>query len=175
MSGKVKTKVNLPSLPKLITVPRNPPGWGVTEITIRSRGMPGAAILQQREPAGDPPDGWTGTAPEWAVYWALTRLGYIEGQDYEFVENVGGVEASYYSQLDFLFPALGIGLEVQGSFWHMGVGSAKQFSDQTRRDLFAQQGIDVIWLDEDDVLADPIYFVKEALAGVDHSELGRDY
>lgn len=171
------SNVKLPSvrLPKLTSVPRNPRGWNTSEIAIRSRGLTGANKLKRQEPAGDPPSNWTGTRPEWAIYWALTKKGLNDGVDFGFRSNLPGVEAGYYSQIDFYVYASAVGIEVQGTFWHMGVGTEKQYNDLLRKALFAQQGVNVIFIDEVDALSDPLFYVEEALEGNDHSEIGRAY
>lgn len=173
MSGSQKTTIKLPSvkMPRVARGSRNPPGWGSTEISIRGRGWVGAANLRQQEPAGDPPADWTGTRPEWAVFWGLQRNGLQDGLDFTYLARLPGVGASYYSQIDFLISDYGIGIEVQGKFWHYGQGSAKIFTDMFRVSAFAQQGYKVIFIDEPDALRDPAYFVKEALQGNDHSHV----
>lgn len=169
-----RAALNPPTL-KLPSVPKAPRGWSTLDITIRGRGQSGANRLALQEPAGDPPPSWTGTRPEWAVYWALNTLGFVEGQDFQYTANLSGVETSYYSTVDFYLPNLHIGIEVQGSFWHYGLGSDKVYSDVLRKSLFAEQGVDVVFVDEPMALADPVFYVREALQGNDHSELSREY
>lgn len=176
--GRATTKVNLPSvtLPTLSYIPRNPPGWNNTEINIRSRGLPGVtADLKQPEPAGEPPPEWFGTKPEWAVNWALMRKGLKMGQDYFFNSLLAGVGSTYYSQLDFLIPDFKVGIEVQGTYWHYGQGRQKVAHDLRRLRLFAEQNIDIIFIDEKDALEDPEWYVEEALMGRDHSQTVQGY
>lgn len=166
-----KRTIPLPevSLPRLTSVPRNPPGWNTTEVSIRNRGDAAATKFQPVEPAGDPPPDWAGTRPEWAVYWALLMLKLSPAADFQYQANLPGVEMSYYSTLDFYLPDLRIGIEVQGTFWHIGLGSDRSYTDTLRRVSYAQQGVTVVLIDEPDALADPIYFTREALAGNDYS------
>src|SRR5687768_4474887 len=99
-------------LPRL-SVPRNPRGWGSTNIDLRSRGLAGAGVAVRGEPAGEPPSNWGGTRPEWSIYWALNRLGLVEGEDFVFQAQVPGTGVSYYSQVDFLVNSHYVGIDVQ--------------------------------------------------------------
>lgn len=170
-----KTKVTLPSvkMPTVAKGTRNPKGWAATEVSIRGRGWFGAGALKRKEPAGNPPVEWTGTRPEWAIYWALGSIGLDPNSDFTYAARLPGVGTSYYSTVDFLMHDYDIGIEVQGSYWHMGQGSERIFHDELRAVLFASQGMKVIFIDEQDCLDDPIFFTKEALEGVDHSSVGR--
>jgi hypothetical protein len=38
---------------------------------------------------------------------------------------------------------------------------------------FAERGIDVVFIDEDDALRDPLYYASEALQRRDHSKIRR--
>lgn len=131
--------------------------------------------MKSQEPAGDPPEDWTGTRPEWAIWWALERLGYSAEDDFVYQAKLPGVGSSYYSTVDFLIHSVNIGIEVQGRYWHYGVGSDKEYHDTMRATLFAAQGITIIFIDEQDCLDDPMYYVQEALEGNDHSDIGRVY
>lgn len=175
---RASTNVRLPSvsLPTLTYIPRNPPGWNTTEVSVRSRGLPGVTNnLQKPEPAGDPPQDWTGTRPEWAVWWALIRKGLKPGQDFFYESLLAGVSASYYSQIDFLIPKFFVGIEVQGTYWHYGQGRKKMAHDLIRLRLFAEQGIKVIFIDEKDALSDPEHYVDQALKGIDESQTIKGY
>jgi hypothetical protein len=160
-------------LRRLTPVPKAPPGWNLTEVAAFSRTFPGAFRYEPQEPAGDPPVDWPGTRPEWAIYWAAKRLGFEENVTFFYLMRTWSVGKDYFSQLDFFFPEYRIGIEIQGTFWHYGQGTEKIAHDEMRRALYAQLDITVIFIDEDDALADPIYYLKEALAGRDHSRLGR--
>lgn len=172
---KVKTNIRLPSvsIPRGATGSRNPPGWGATEINLRGAGAAGVSNLRKPEPAGDPPPEFTGTRPEWAIWWALEKLGKLPGEDFSYEARQPGVGASGQAQVDFLIHSVSIAIEVQGRFWHYGQGSKKVTNDILRVSEFARQGIKVIFIDEPDALSDPIYYVKEALEGNDHSHVNR--
>jgi hypothetical protein len=173
---KVKTTVALPKvkIPRIATGSRNPAGWGSTEINLRARGAAGAASARRPEPAGDPPPEWGGTRPEWAIFWALTKLNLAVGEDFSYRPKLNtGWSASGESEIDFLIPNYAIGIEIQGRFWHYGQGSRKVMNDIMRVNLFALQGLKIIFIDEPDAISDPIYFATEALEGNDHSHVNR--
>lgn len=168
-----KQTVALPNvkIPRGASGTRNPPGWGSLNVRIRGQGFPGALNLKPIEPAGNPPNTWPGTRPEWAVQWGLEHSGLVDGRDFVYQARLPGVGAGYYSTVDFLIYTFGIGIEVQGKYWHYGQGSQKIFTDLFRVSAFASQGIQVIFIDEIDALTDPTYYVKEALLGNDHSHV----
>lgn len=151
---------------------RNPRGWGEITQGIRARGNPAlAGTMQRQEPAGDPPQDWPGTRPEWAVQWGLQQNGLVDGLDFTYLARLPGVGASYYSTVDFLIEDYNIAIEVQGKYWHYGQGSDKIMKDIFRVAAYAGQGIKVIFIDEPDALEDPVYFTREALEGYDHSHV----
>lgn len=165
-----RARISNPKLPSLPGI-RQPPGFGIHDVTLRARGFSGSKNWTNQEPAGDPPGDFPGTRPEWAVYWALNQLGYEEGVDFEFTKMVGSISGvSPWSQIDFVLPFYGIGIEVQGEFWHNSQGSSKQEQDIYRAANARSQGLYLIFIDENDAQADPIYYTKEALAGIDHSQ-----
>jgi len=171
---RIKTTITVPDvrIPRTVIGVRNPPGWGSLDIRIRAAGAPSVQKdFQKVEPAGDPPDDWTGTRPEWAIFWGLQRNGLQPGEDFTYLANLPGVGAGYYSQVDFLIPDYQIAIEVQGKYWHYGQGSRKIFTDMFRVAAFQNQGIHVIFIDETDALDDPRYYVSEALKGNDHSHV----
>lgn len=174
MSGsRPRLTVDIPSqsLPRLTSIPRNPKGWGKTSISIRGAGFSGALKFKEREPAGDPPQGWDGTRPEWAIYWGLLQLGLSEGEDFAYRPGIQSVGISYYSTLDFVVPDYHIAIEVQGEFWHYEQGSDRIFHDMQRASLLVEQGFTLIFIDGQDALEDPEYYTREALEGKDHSRL----
>lgn len=173
MSQPIKTKydIHLPQQ-RIPSGSRNPRGWGALTQGSRARGLSGlAGTMQRQEPAGDPPEDWMGTRPEWAVQWGLMKAGLVDGLDFTFQARLPGVGASYYSTVDFLITDYNIAIEVQGKYWHYGQGSDKIMTDIFRVNAYAGQGIKVIFIDEPDALADPVYFVREALEGNDHSHV----
>jgi hypothetical protein len=177
----VKISWKLPrrgTIPRLPGIPREPRGFGRSEVTLIPRGMRGVESFRVQEPAGEPPPWWLqrypgGTKPEWAVYWALVQLGYQPEVDFFVHAQLPGVGRNFYSQVDFLLPDLGLGIEVSGLYWHYVLGWERQERDLFRLLYFAERGIRIVFIDEDDAIRDPIYYVREALQGNDHSKLRR--
>lgn len=173
---KTTTNLNvaLPKIPRANTGSRNPPGWGATEIKLRARGATGTNQSRIQEPAGEPHPEWNGTRPEWAVFWALGKLGKKPGDDFVYRPKLTtGWTSSGESEVDFLIPDYNIAIEIQGRFWHYGQGSRKVINDIMRVASFALMGIKIIFIDEPDALSDPIHFTKEALEGNDLSHVNR--
>lgn len=110
------------------------------------------------------------TLPEWYIYWALVRLGKKPGVDFSYRAETGFSQGlSGQTQLDFeILDGSDVAIEVQGTFYHYGMGSAKLIQDRVRAGELANQWT-VIDIDEDDALRNPIYYVSEALLGHDHS------
>ena len=166
-------RVRVPNIP---SGTRNPPGWGTSSISLKAAGLAGASSLRLSEPAGEPPLWWqlqhpSGTKPEWAVYWGLQKNGKLDGQDFIYQAHIPGTGNSRFINVDFLIPDNYIAIEVQGKFWHLGQGTRKIGSDVLRIESLAAQGVKVVFIDEPDALADPIYYVREALQGNDHSHV----
>ncbi len=179
MAPRPRLSIKLPPSVRLPGIPRAPRGFGrFREMALLPRGERAAERFTVSEPAGDPPDWWralypTGTKPEWAVYWALLQMGYRDGEDFFYLVVVPGVGHSYWSQVDFFFPDTKIVIEVQGIYWHYTLGSERQARDIFRQAAFAQRGIEIVFIDEDDALRDPLYYTREALRGRDHSKIRR--
>jgi hypothetical protein len=111
------------------------------------------------------------TLPEWAIYWALTvRLKKVPGIDFEYRGEVAANTLSAAAQLDFtMLDGSAIAIEVQGIHWHYELGSTKIAEDLVRATELASRGWTIVNIDEDDALADPEHYVREALRGRDHS------
>lgn len=142
--------------------------------TGRRAGVGVAAVELQAYPPA--PDTFPGTEPEWAIFWAHGQLGLQEGTDFayrlitggpSFRHAVGGIELDFY-EFD-----LNIGIDVQGFFAHYKLGSDKQAADASTEMDIASQGITLIFIDDTDAQADPVYYLKEARDGIDHSLRGR--
>jgi very-short-patch-repair endonuclease len=128
--------------------------------------------------SGPPPQPETGpfarglaTKPEWYVNWGLVRNGKKNGLDYNYRGEVKFLSSlATAAQLDFtMIDGSQIAIEVQGIHWHYELGFDKIAQDRVRRTELVSAGWVVIQIDEDDALRDPVYYVKEALAGRDHS------
>ncbi len=130
-------------------------------------------MTTQAEQLGVPSD-WAGSVPEFLVYASLIKQGKIEGVDFTYQSALmGGRLDKGGVVLDFTFydpPDLAI--NVQGEYYHYGLGATYIQNDIIIRQQMAGQGINLIFIDENDVLEDVDYYVREALNYKDHSKLG---
>jgi hypothetical protein len=126
-----------------------------------------------RDEQGPPPsDGWPGSRPEWKIWWAHERLGLQHGVHFRYQHPAyGGRLVIGGMVIDFVEIRSPIALSVLGRYWHRERGSARQIKDIAQRFLLAQSGRRLIFLDEEDCLKRPLYILKEALRGIDHSRL----
>ena len=118
---------------------------------------------------------WAGSAPEYLVYRSLTEsFQKIEGVDFTYQSSLlGGRLFKGGVVLDFLFtdpPDLAI--NVQGEYYHYGMGVTFLQNDILVRQQMAGDAINLIFIDENDILNDVDYYVREALNYKDHSRLG---
>jgi hypothetical protein len=127
--------------------------------TGRRQGITSSSARPFPEPGPD----WLGTLPEWAIDWAHHVLGKKPGEDYQYISYVAGI------QVDFEEYDLQLVLNIQGLYWHYEFAGGKQIEDRATRAIIEATGITLINIDEDNALADPVYYLKEALAGRDHS------
>ena len=116
------------------------------------------------------PADFAGNINEWAVYWALLQFGKRPDVDFRFqVSRLGGRQTLGGAVVDFLMiDGSGIAINPQGLYVHY----AEQESivrDVAQRFHLSLMGIQLIWIDEDHLQADPLYYVGEALRGIDHS------
>ena len=121
------------------------------------------------------PQGWPGSLPEYLVYESLTeKFGKKDGLDFSYQSSLlGGRLNKGGVVLDFSFsnpPDLAI--NVQGEYYHYGKGKFVTQNDMFARQVIASQGITLIFIDENDILNDVDYYVREALNYKDHSKLG---
>lgn len=148
-------------------------------------------VKEAEKVSGPPPQPTSGpfrvglaTKPEWYVGWALDRLGYgldsrggrrMDGSPgkatYSYraeTQFIGSLALS--AQLDFMIlDGSQLAFEVEGIHWHYELGTQKIAYDQYRIAQLQGAGWQVIELDEDDVLRDPVFYVREALAGRSHA------
>lgn len=126
-------------------------------------------IIPQKEqlpPWLTPPAEWPGSGAEWAVYWALQGL----REEFQYqVPLLGGRVEAGGTVVDFFLPQYLLIIRVQGVHWHYEINSARARDDILKLAL-ESKGFEVIDIDEDDALRDPIYYTKEALRGQDHSK-----
>lgn len=143
---------------------------GANTITFRPGRRQGLGGGRSEQPFPDPPMTWEGTLPEWAIYWAHLALGKKADQDfeYQYFLDPGTI-------LDFWEYDLNIGIEVQGLYWHYMLGGWKIGDDLQRKIRAESLGITLVYIDEDDALESPIYYLREALLGRDHSRATRGF
>lgn len=115
------------------------------------------------------PSNWTGSKPEFVVYVALIRLGYKEGRDFTYQSAIAGGRMDYGGAiLDFVIPGLAVAINVQSVHWHYADPTARR-RDAMVMAMVVGMGLRLIYIDEVDALANPLYYVKEALAGRQHA------
>lgn len=151
-----------PRLPKL----PHPPQFGKGP---RSIG-PALSAIPSEWPAA-PPD-FQGTRPEWLVYWALTKLGLVPQIDFTFQSSQMGPRwQAGSSVVDFLIVnrVRPLSIRVQGNYFHYSMGSDKIEKDILQRQELEQSGIEVVDVDEDDAVRQPLFYTQRALDGVDLS------
>ena len=66
-----------------------------------------------------------------------------------------------------------IGIDVQGFFAHYKLGADKQALDTDQLIELEARGVNMIFIDDNDAETDPIFYLKEARNGIDHSLRGR--
>ena len=120
-----------------------------------------------------PPLGFPGSWPEYVAYRELGNQGYKHGEDFDFQTSaLGGRQMLGGLVADFLmFRPPGIVININGRYWHYDRPSAQRGRDIYARVQFTSLGYRVVFVDDDDLLADPGYYVEQALQGIDHSEL----
>ena len=106
---------------------------------------------------------------EWAVAWALQHLGYKEWDDYVFHAHI----IDEFQPVDFYVPAVKLIIRVQGVHFHYELGPDIIAYDTVQKQIFESMGYLVVDIDGDDALKNPVYYVKEALLGIDHSRASR--
>ena len=120
------------------------------------------------------PSTWEGSEPEWITFAVLQQLGKVPDTDFTYQSPLmGGRLDKGGSVVDFMFknpPDLAI--NVQGNYYHYGMGVETAARDILGRVQLASHGIVLIFIDEDHLEDNPTYYVREALRYRDHSRLG---
>ena len=121
------------------------------------------------------PADWEGSIPEYVAYQALIRAGKQPEVDFTYQSPLlGGRMTKGGVVLDFEFsnpPDLAV--NIQGVYYHYEFGTDQKARDLMGRAQVAGEGIFLIFIDEDDLMEDPDYYVREALNYRDHSRIGR--
>jgi hypothetical protein len=133
---------------------------------VRTGRRPGV-VTGTADPFPEPPEDWLGTRPEWAIFWAHSVLKRKPFEDFQYIDHIAGI------QVDFLEFDLNIALNIQGLFWHYFFSGAKQGEDIITKSQIESTGTILINIDEDHCLADPVYYLRQALQGIDHSRSAR--
>lgn len=120
------------------------------------------------------PATWEGSGPEWTTYVVLQQLGKVPDEDFTYQSPLmGGRLDKGGSVVDFLFtnpPDLAI--NVQGNYYHYGMGTETATRDILARTQLASVGIILVFVDESSLEENPFYYIREALRYRDHSRLG---
>jgi len=126
------------------------------------------------QPQVQAPPNWPGSIPEYIAYQTFIELGLEPGEDFTYQSPLmGGRMDKGGIVLDFLFtnpPDLAV--NVQGVYYHYEFGVESKARDVMARASLAGQNLTLVFIDDDDLMADPTYYCREALAYRDHSRLG---
>ena len=106
------------------------------------------------------------TLPELKIAQALDKLGIIY---YFQMEYFGGRMVKGGFLPDFILPTYNISISVIGKYWHST--SDVRAKDRIQSISLMGAGIETIWIDEEDAMKDPEYFIKQAIRGISHSKL----
>ena len=130
-------------------------------------------VIGREEETKAPPPGFVGTAPEFAVFEALNRLGFRD--QFEFQSSkFGGRNVRGGIVADFFIPSLSLIINVQGEYWHYG-RPGQLGIDLIQRQQITSSGLRVVYIDESDALENADFYVGEAIRGIDHSKLTRGF
>ena len=126
----------------------------------------------QRRSIPEKPADFPGSMPEYIVFNQLLRLGLKPNVDFEFQARfAGGKIEKGGIVIDFLFRnPPNIAINVQGIYYHYEQGSVNIANDLLARQILAGEGISLIFLDEDDIMNNPTFYVREALNFKDYSK-----
>lgn len=121
------------------------------------------------------PEWWVGSGPEYLCWKALLKLGLQPDIDFQYQSQLAGGRQDKGGRIvDFMiFNPPNIGINVQGVFYHYEKGSAVRQSDMLTREYLATMGINLIFIDEDDLIDNARGIVADALSGIDRSRFGR--
>ena len=120
------------------------------------------------------PEGWEGSVPEYLTYQTLEKVGKVPGEDFTYQSPLLGgriTKGGVVIDFDFTNPP-DLAINVQGVYFHYQFGVETGARDRMARAQLAGEGKQLIFIDEDDLLEDPDYYVMEALRYRDHSRLG---
>lgn len=134
----------------------------------------------ERTPLTDPPRGWLGSIPEFLVMKELVNTHRLEeGKDFTYqsrfstIGGYGGRQELGGLIADFYLPDRYLIINPLSEYYHYRVGLGVIAQEKENRNALAQQGIQVVWIDTDQLNSNPKYYVAEALNYRDYSKLGR--
>ena len=131
-------------------------------------------VTQSGQQIAPPPQDWEGSLPEWIFFSSLIQLGYQHGEDFSYQSPLqGGRMDKGGAIIDFMFynpPNLAV--NVQGVYYHYELGAQTKARDIMIREALAGMGITLVFVDEDDLLQDPLGITRDALNYQDKSRLG---
>lgn len=145
---------------------------GASRVSLRTRGPRPLAEANYPEVVdgdrpGPPPPWFNGSLSEWHCHWALTKL----GATFDFQSPLLGGRLEHGGMvINFLIAEPSpIGIRIQGSYRPSESGSPRPAVDEFQRVALENEGVPIIDIDEEDILREPLFYVREALRGVDHS------
>ena len=118
------------------------------------------------KPYSDPPSWWRGSLPEWVVYEALLKLGYKGRFTYQS-PAMGGRLAKGGAVIDFLIEELSLAINVQSTYYHYAT-MQRRVAGALQKAQLESMGLRVIYIHEENVLRNPVYYVQEALKFREH-------
>ena len=126
-------------------------------------------------PAVPVPDWWAGSGPEYLCWKALLKLGLKPDIDFQYQSKLAGGRLDKGGRvIDFMiYNPPDIAINVQGVFFHYEKGAAVRQSDIMTRQYLATLGINLIFVDEDDLINNARSIIRDALVGIDRSRFGR--
>ena len=130
-----------------------------------------SGFRSQKEPELlEVPEWWQGSKPEYFIYNALLSLGLKPDRDFVYQSSqLGGRLEKGGAVVDFLFynpPNLAV--NIQSVYYHYR-GITQKVRGQMQRAQLEGLGLKVIYIDEEDALRNPRYYVQQALMGNDLS------
>jgi hypothetical protein len=113
------------------------------------------------------PSWWPGSKAELYVFIVLTRL----KAEFTYLGHLGEPHTLGSVEIDFqVFSPVQVAIRVMGEYWHYQQGAEKLAQDLIQRLELESEGWPVIYIDEDDILRNPFYYVQEALRLREHSK-----
>ena len=112
------------------------------------------------------PEWWGGSYPEYLVYWALLKLGMKGKFEYQS-PRMGGSLQKGGAILDFFIPERNLAINVQSEFY-LYTTSTQIARGELQRAQLESQGIRVVYVHEEHLMLDPVFYVREALEGREH-------